>query len=373
MKGGRIACGLVTLVVWGLLGVGAVLAGEEILYDYGGYRFHDADWELACDNTRACRAVGYKAEVPGISFKDNLDSPISLRITRMAGPDTPVAMTVLANVRDKGQRLKIGTVDLRGLKPEDSGYIEFTPDQAHAVMAEMLKPEVSEALVWFGDDDSGDPDGILSLAGLNAVLQKMDEWQGRVGTPGALVEHGGKPESSVLPPVPIPVVKVAASVATRPADAGLAERIFPLLVDLLEDGEETPCVYPEQKEFNAENLRVHRLTDRRVLLSVACSGRLGWRTYTVNWVANDSPPYAPLELDIEGDFDAQSMSITPSGMIQPAGGGCWTEEDWRFDGQKFVLAYAAGNNYPCRDFGAWVLPTYVTRIIPPNSTLPPTP
>ncbi|RYD40495.1 MAG: DUF1176 domain-containing protein, partial [Verrucomicrobiaceae bacterium] len=45
----------------------------------------------------------------------------------------------------------------------------------------------------------------LSLSGLNAVLLKMDEAQDRIGTPGALVRRGNKPESSVLAPVPPPV------------------------------------------------------------------------------------------------------------------------------------------------------------------------
>ena len=71
------------------------------------------------------------------------------------------------------------------------------------------------------------------VAGASAVLLKMDEVQGRVGTPGALVRRGAKPESSVMAPVPAPVVKAVVPVATRKADAALAK---PLLAALKATG-----------------------------------------------------------------------------------------------------------------------------------------
>ena len=48
--------------------------------------FSHFDWELACDNTRTCRAAGYQAgnEEPGVS----------VLLTRPAGPDQPVTAQV---------------------------------------------------------------------------------------------------------------------------------------------------------------------------------------------------------------------------------------------------------------------------------------
>ena len=44
-----------------------------------------------------------------------------------------------------------------------------------------------------------------SSTGASAVLLKMDEYQGRIGTPGALVRKGTKAEAAVPMPTPVPV------------------------------------------------------------------------------------------------------------------------------------------------------------------------
>ena len=409
VKGGRIVCS-VLLAIMALMSSGRILASDEDC----ARRFSHKDWDLACDNTRTCRAAGYQAEelneppCPSGSYCMPI-SPVSLRITRVAGSNAPVAMTLRIDsnaVSDKANslptsyRLQVGAVDLRGLKMDSSWEIELTPAQAHAVMSEMLKPKVSEAWVWFGDDASGDPDGRLSLAGLNAMLLKMDEWQGRVGTPGALIRRGRKPEASVLPPVPMPVVKVAAPVPTRPADADLAERIFPLL-----DLSETDCANADETRYgrnsiiepaikgctvgarhavplqeiisirncrvnSAKSIIVSRLTNQRVLLSLSdcVAERLPLDISAPHWIANDSPPYSPQIIEAAGEFNKNTMSISGSGFPSGRGYDCSERKTWHFNGQKFVLTYAHGNNCPCRDLSGWMLETYVSRVIPANSS-----
>jgi hypothetical protein len=51
----------------------------------------------------------------------------------------------------------------------------------------------------------------------NAVLLKMDEFQGRLDTPGAIIRKGQKLESSVLPSLPVPESRRLMSTATRPS------------------------------------------------------------------------------------------------------------------------------------------------------------
>ncbi|MGR8935650.1 MAG: DUF1176 domain-containing protein [Gammaproteobacteria bacterium] len=46
----------------------------------------------------------------------------------------------------------------------------------------------------------------------------MDEFQGRLGTPGALVKKGSKDEASVLPSLPMPVVVAEPLVKPLPSD-----------------------------------------------------------------------------------------------------------------------------------------------------------
>lgn len=48
-----------------------------------GMSFSHHDWEIACDNTRTCRAAGYHSEEE--------DAPaVSVLLTRKAGPHQPV-------------------------------------------------------------------------------------------------------------------------------------------------------------------------------------------------------------------------------------------------------------------------------------------
>ncbi len=361
MRGRRIAFGLVlglVLTVWGLLGAGAALADE-------GHRFVSKDWELACDNTRTCRAAGYQPADDDVSL-------VSLLMTRAAGPDTPVHMT-LSFERYLGKqrmelplsgekyRLRIGAMDLRNL--EAGRPTELRPEQVRAMLPEMLKASV--ALIWVDDHGSDSPDAMLSLAGLNAVLLKMDEWQGRDGTPGALVWRGSKPESSVLPPVPMPVFKAIASAGER-IDPALAKRILlPKLAEVKKDCGEDPLA---DYDFGGD-----RLTERRVLLFISCSTGPD-DAFVRFWISNDKPPYAPQPLfrdTSNGYFQAGDMSFSYQGLPNDEF-VCQVWKTWHFDGQKFVLTRVSNNNL-CRSSVPLDLPTYVTHVIPPNSPLPPKP
>ncbi|KAI1691603.1 homoserine dehydrogenase domain-containing protein [Ditylenchus destructor] len=212
-------------------------------------------------------------------------------ITRRAGPGTPLEIDLQTGGQEepKGSvRFKVGKATLSGLK--DSAF-SLDEAQIRTVLPELLK----------GDDasltDNGGHKWVLSLAGLNAVLLKMDEVQGRVGTPGALVRRGNKPESSVLPPVQAPVVNAVLPTKARPGDDALAARIFP---SLKSDPSADDC--NNHDEFNAKSLTVSRLTERKVLLSFGCG--MGAYNYTsVLWIANDKPPYAPVAIEANGDFD----------------------------------------------------------------------
>ena len=60
-------------------------------------RFSHGNWELACDNTRTCRAAGYHAEGASDDEEDGAGGggnreamPVSVLLTRQAGPNTPV-------------------------------------------------------------------------------------------------------------------------------------------------------------------------------------------------------------------------------------------------------------------------------------------
>ncbi|RTQ31788.1 DUF1176 domain-containing protein [Variovorax gossypii] len=309
-----------------------------------GVSFSHNDWELACDNTRTCRAAGYQSEGADIT------EPVSMLITRKAGPGTSIEIELQTGGEKatKGPvRFKVGKAALSGLKDSSTSLDQ---DQVRAVLPELLKNDDATLM------DRGGQKWVLSLSGLNAVLLKMDEVQGRVGTPGALVRRGSKPESTVLPPVPAPVVHVVVPPKARPGDDGLAARIFP---SLKQSDAKDGC--NNHDDFNAKSLNVSRLTDRKVLLSFGC-GMGAYNYSSLLWIANDKPPYAPVAIEANGDFDEKDGSVTSS-MKGRGIGDCWSSETWSFNGKDFVRTAAAGDGM-CRGFagGAWSLPRYVTRV-----------
>jgi hypothetical protein len=314
--------------------------------------FSHNDWELVCDNTWTCRAAGYQSD-------SGSSEPVSMLLTRAAGPDkaVDVQLQVGGESEVKGPlRFKVGKASISGL---DAGTASLDAEQVRTIFPELLKSDEATATA------NGGKKWTLSLAGLNAVLLKMDEAQGRIGTPGALVRRGAKPESSVLPPVPAPVVNVVKPPKARPGDAALPARIFPSL-DIAQVKEQCN----NSTDISAKSLEVVRLSGSKVLLSLGC-GMGAYNYSSLLWIANDKPPYAPVSLEANGDFDEKDASVT-SAMKGRGIGDCWSSETWHFNGKDFVRTSATGDGM-CRGFagGAWSLPRYVSRIVgAPSSTTP---
>ena len=309
--------------------------------DPAAVSFSHKDWALQCDNTRACSAVGYQAE-------SGDSEPVSMRLTRAAGPDTAVQidLQVYSEKASPGAlQFTAGRFRLSGL---DGNSPQVPAAQVPRLLQELLRSE--EAIVTAGKDR-----WVLSLAGTNAVLLKMDEVQGRLNTPGALVRKGTQPESAVPPAVPAPVVKSVKPVPARKADAPLAG---PLLAAVGRAGLDGQC---NGGPPDASDVKVHRLTDRKLLLEVPC-GMGAYNFSSILFMANDRPPHQPRLLeDVDGEFDPATGEVR-SAMKGRGIGDCWWMRTWRFDGKGFVLTGEHGDNM-CRGFpgGAWQLPVYVTR------------
>ena len=305
--------------------------------------FSYKDWEIACDNTRTCRAAGYQSEAGN-------SEPASILLTRPAGPATAVEIDLQVGGENDVRgpvSLKAGTAEVRGLGTE---VARLSRAQAQSLLPQLMRAE--EAVVTA----AGGERRVVSLLGLNAVLLKMDEAQGRLDTPGALVRRGSKPESSVLPPLPVPVVKAVRPRGPRSGDAALAARIFPTL-DLREAKESCN----QAQRIDAQAISVNRLTDAKVLLSLEC-GVGAYNDQSFLWIADDKPPYGARRLKATGGFDAKDGSVMSVQKGRGIGDCVWVEEA-HFDGQGFVRTREAGDTL-CRGFagGAWNLPRYVSRV-----------
>lgn len=324
-----------------------------------GLRFEHEDWMLVCDNTRTCRAVGYQR-----FFEDS--EAVSVLLTRKAGPNEPVRGTV-----------KIGELDL-----EESAYQRLISDArlslvingkkigSVAIDAGFLGAELPDALLlpllaalrrdsvieWVHEQHRWR----LSDTGASAVLLKMDDVQGRIGTPGALVRKGDRPETEVLPALAPPVVIAApvdASPVTLPAQDEPALRAA--LLTIVED--ETECSGLAMPDEGGEPLDVIRLSESRLMVAVTC-WMAAYNGGAGIWVINDSKPYQPvLVTGSATEFDGGTVSAMHKGRGL---GDCYASDEWTWDGQQFVHTLSSTTGQ-CRGLaagGAWDLPELVVEV-----------
>jgi hypothetical protein len=318
-------------------------AGEE---GSPGVYFTHQDWEIACDNTRTCRAAGYQSQAD--------DRPISVLLTRRAGPDEPVRGRMKFSPDDEAAQFLPETPILRidGEVVGQSDEGELSEDALAALLGALMRDSVIE---W----TAGGHVWRLSDAGAAAVLLRMDDVQGRAGTPGALARQGERGEDEVLPPLPPPVV-IAVSVPEESGEATVltGERADALLAALRAGIGEDECPLLTD---DAE-LTVHALTGGRLLASAPCwSGAYNWGQGF--WVIDAEPPFNPVAVTYSG-------SDYGHGWISAAHkdrgiGDCWNSNQWVWDGTRFVHA-ASSSTGLCRQVeagGAWSLPTLVSQVL----------
>lgn len=318
--------------------------------------FTHHDWTLACDNTRTCRAAGYQDDAVS-------DRPVSVLLTRRAGPEAPVrAQLMLGNyeetVMPASLRLRINGADQGALDYNaEEGTLSLRTPQTAALLASLLGE--SEIILSAEDNRTW----TLSGHGATAVLLKMDEFQGRLGTPGALIRKGKRAETAVLPALPAPEVTRAPLPPTRAADSALAGsaalRAALATVTSAEDCEVLAPGGSLDEGAPPEPLRITRLSADKLLVSVAC-WRAAYNEGSGYWVVNDRPPYAPSLVTTFGNEDEGNWI---SGSHKGRGlGDCWSFNSWAWTGKAFV-ATGVSTTGLCRLVaagGAWTLPTYVT-------------
>lgn len=324
-----------------------------------GLRFEHQDWMLVCDNTRTCRAVGYQG------YDD--DQAVSVQLTRKAGPNEPVNGTV-----------KIGEIDLEEeqfdaliadaslslvIDGQRVGAVAVDPEFLGAELPDGLLQPLLRALRRDSEIEwvHGEHRWHLSDAGATAVLLKMDDAQGRVGTPGALVRKGSRPEAGVLPALAPPAVVAetvdTAQSLTLPAQEDRALRAA-LRVSVEDEIECSGLALPDE---GGEVLDIVRLTESRLLVSASC-WMAAYNFGAGFWVVNERPPYHPvLVTDSATDFDGSTISAMHKGRGL---GDCYAVDEWTWDGQQFVhtVSFTTGQCRGLAAGGAWQLPERVSEV-----------
>ena len=313
-------------------------------------KFEHKDWEIACDNTRTCRAAGYQTEDAGPSA--------SVLLTRAAGPNQAVTAEVeLAQSEDDSKvpdtlqmfidKRPIGTVRL----DKENRLGTLSAAQTAGLLAALTRNGLVE---W----RAGKASWSISNMGANAVLLKMDEFQGRLGTPGALVRKGDKPETTVLPPLPRPVVHGVKPQGGADQIALTSGEHAALLVALRKSMKPDDC---EKLHEGKPELNAYPLAAQTMLVSTTCWVG-AYNTGEGYWITNRRAPYSPrFVTDEASEYSEGVLTAFQKGR---GIGDCIAYKTWTWDGRNFVLTSVSTTGM-CRQFapgGAWDFPTLVTDV-----------
>lgn len=335
-----------------VLVVASATAGAYPRSDLPSTTFSHKDWELACDNTRTCRAAGYHEEDDGPNA--------TILLTRAAGPNQPVTVELqLADDERRPAPAQLAmTVDGRALgivrtDPKTSTPM-LTEPQVRALLPALLK---DGRIAWTGKGTTW----TISTAGANAVLLKMDEFQGRLETPGALVRKGSKPESNVLPPSPAPEIRAGTVIQDKDPIKLTAAQTRDIKAALRKTVKDGDCELLDSTSETAGQLEVRRFTKDKLLVSHTC-WIAAYNTGDGYWVVDTKPPYSAVLVTTSAtDYDDGVITSFQKGR---GIADCVATATWTWDGRTFAQTSDKTTGM-CRQItpgGAWDLPTLVTRV-----------
>lgn len=332
-----------------------------------GVVFDHKDWMIVCENTLTCRAVGYNNQDMGID--DNL--AVSILLERKAGANQSLVGYVQTNIDEqeapKNQPfiLSINNKQIGSLEKDKNGLYKLTQKQVSSII-QALKS--NNSVVTFHQNNHK---WVLSNAGFNAVMLKMDEVQGRVGTLGAIIKSGKKNESQVYPPIPAPVIKKIAMNESEQSKEMTLDEVIAIFPEFKEHYERAECEYfdlsneiePDQMTNNPHPFRLIELDKHNELLEAIC-WLAAYNTANAYWVI----PKATTPNDSNIHFVTNMGSYYSEGNIHASHkgrglGDCWEQTNWVWDGNQFMLS-AESTTGLCRGFagGAWDLPYFVSEI-----------
>ncbi|KOE98361.1 DUF1176 domain-containing protein [Stenotrophomonas geniculata] len=319
-----------------------------------GIEFVHHDWFLACDNTGTCRAAGYGPE--------NADGLLGLMLERSGGPGT--ATKARLRVGEDGEsampegamRLLVNDRDLGPV--QDTGADEavtLRPAQVEALLAALPGRARIEVI------DNNGTRWPISDRGAAAVLLKMDEAQGRIGTPGALVRRGTRSEASVPAARARPVIVRATLAAARPGDRalGTSEALRDALIATIGDSDDCPHLV---EYTGTPEMVIERLDGSHVLVQALC--QMGAYNYSNGfWIARDQPPYAAEVVTLEAEGFSREDRTLYARYKGRGIGDCVSGSDWAWDGRRFQPSSAFSTGL-CRGIpgGHWNLPTLVSEV-----------
>lgn len=344
-----------------------------------GWGFVQDDWQVVCDNTRTCRAAGYTSEAL-------IDEPASVLLTVLPKVALPTAQVqfVSESSEDNFDNAQLwlndknyGTLQLAG---KNSQIYDLSAKQTQALINHARAATKIEIR-------AGDNRWTISDKGMSAVLLKLDDVQGRVGTPIALVSKNNANRQTPKAAKAKPVIKKASAYSEEDKKQIDAKK----LVYLQQNINKWVDIDSEQLTGAGNAMGACELvnpkTEAYQRMSEYSSNMLGWdfvpvdKTHTLASHLCWSGPYNSSTgyWLINHDKPSKPELITTSGNEYEAGeiwathkdrgiGDCWNRATWIWDGKTFTKSEETSTGM-CRGFagGAWDLPTYVSEVIENNS------
>ena len=377
----------VIMIAVSLLSVPA-LASDSYGTPFEGWGFVKDDWQLVCDNTLTCRAAGYAAE--GLLSSDKLGDA-SVLITVEAGKKLSTVQVKLSNWKELEQEKLVPEqlsktnykVELL-LNNKSYGFIQLSSERegqlSTAQAQQLLKLANQNTKIQF---TSGIYQWQVSDKGLAAVLLKLDEVQGRVGTPLALVSKSSLNRQTPKSAKAKPVIKKAYSYADKdkkqltPAKLVYFQKNINKWIDINDkqlvgsnDGmgdcelvNPKTEAYQRMQEFGADRLGWDFIpVDSKHTLATHECWRGAYNMGVGYWLINHAKPSKPTLITTSAsDYsDGEIYAIHKDRGI----GDCWNRAVWVWDGKTFALTEDSSTGM-CRGFagGAWDLPTYTSEVI----------
>lgn len=340
-----------------------------------GWGFVQDDWQVVCDNTLICRAAGYTDE-------SQLETPASVLLTVIPKVALPKAQVqfILESSEDSFDDAELwlnnknyGTLQAAG---NDSPIYDLSAKQTQALINHA---RVATKIEIRADDKQW----YISDKGMSAVLLKLDDVQGRVGTPIALVSKNNRNQQTPKAALPTPIIKKAFAYSAKDNKTLSPSKLkyFQQNINKWVDIDSKQLIGSEDVMGDCE--LVNPKTEAYQRMSEYGSTMLGWDFVAVDkahtlashlcwsgpynsstgyWLINNDKPSNPLLITTAGnEYEAGDIR---SANKDRGIGDCWNHASWTWNGKTFVKSAEASTGM-CRGFagGAWDLPTYVSEVI----------
>ena len=357
---------------------------------FEGWGFVKDDWQVVCDNTLTCRAAGYAEE------SANSD-PVSILIVVEPKKALPKVYVDFIYSDDEFYQSS----------PDDSSDTVIDTESSHTEL--WLNDKNYGAINSRSDDDSrymldenqtkqllrharlntkievrvGSDRWTISDKGMGAVLLKLDEVQGRVGTSIALVSKNHASKQTPKSAKPTPVIKKAFAYSEKDNKTLSASKQAyfqaninkwvnindPLLVGSEEKMGDCELVnpkteaYQQMAEYGSSMLDWEFIPiDATHTLAVHSCWMGAYNAASGYWLIDNAKPRNPQLITTAGNdySDGEIWAVHKDRGL----GDCWNRLVWVWDGQTFAKSEDSSSGM-CRGFagGAWDLPSYVSEVI----------